>query len=109
MLIGRILSTLGTEYIFKGVRDAIPTSKQTVNLFTEKLCAFKLRAKKLASAEATAFVAHKNDKRKSNSTKVNSCKSTKRGADRATQKCLCNQCKGCGVSSKAAACRGQRW
>jgi len=93
MLTGRILSTLGTEYdIFQDVWDTIPTSNQTANLLIEKLCAVELRTDKLASAEATAFVAHENDK-KSNSTKVNSCKSTKRGADRAKQKFPCNQCK----------------
>jgi len=91
MLTGRILSTLGTEYIFKDDWDTIPRSKQMVNLLTEKLCAFELQTNKLASAEATAFVAHKNDK--SNSTKVNARKYKKRGADHAKQKFLCNQCK----------------
>ena len=75
---------------FKHVSDTIPTSKQTVNLLIEKLCAIELRAKKLAPAEATAFVAHENDK-KLNSMKVNSNKSTKRGADRAKQVFPCNK------------------
>jgi hypothetical protein len=39
----------------------------------------------LASADATALVAHENDKKKSYSMKVNSSKSMKRGADRAWQ------------------------
>jgi CCR4-NOT transcriptional regulation complex NOT5 subunit len=94
ILTGRILSTLGTEYdIFQDVWDTIPTSNKTVNLLIEKLCAVELRTDKLVSAEAAVFVAHENDKKKSNSTKVNSCKSTKRGADRAKQKFPCNQCK----------------
>jgi hypothetical protein len=69
MLTSRIFSILGTEYDnVKDIWDTIPTSKQTVNLLLEKLCAIELRAKKLASAEATAFVVHEND-RKSNSMK----------------------------------------
>ena len=40
-----------------------------------------------------AFVAHKNDKKKSNSTKVNSSNLTKRGTDSARQKFPCNKCK----------------
>jgi len=64
MLTGRILSTLGKEYdSFKDVWDAIPTSTQTVNLLIEKLCAIELQADKLASSEATALVAHENEKR----------------------------------------------
>jgi hypothetical protein len=94
MLTGRILSTLGKEYDnFKDVWDAIPTSTQTANLLIEKLCAIELRADKLASAEAMALIAHQNDKKKSNSMKVNSGKSMKSGADRAKQKFLCNKCK----------------
>jgi hypothetical protein len=87
MLTGRILSILGTEYIFKDANN------QTVNLLIKKRCAIVLRTDKLASAESTAFVEHENDGKKTNSTKVNSCKSTKRGADRAKQNFLCNQCK----------------
>ena len=94
MLTGRILSTLGKEYDnFKDVWDTIPTSTQTVNLLIEKLCAIELQAEKLASAEATALVAHANDKKKSNSMKVTSSKSMKRGADRKKQKFSCNKCK----------------
>jgi hypothetical protein len=94
MLTGRILSTLGKEYDnFKDVWDTIPTSTQTLNLLIEKLCAIELRADKLASAEATALVAHKNDKKKSNSMKVNSGKSIKSGADRARQNFPYNKCK----------------
>jgi len=52
-----------------------------------------LRADKLASAEATALIAHENDKKKSNSMKVNSGKSMKSGADRAKQQFPCNKCK----------------
>jgi hypothetical protein len=64
MLTGRILSTLGKEYDnFKDVWDTIPTSTQTVNFLIEKLCAIELRADNLASAEATALVAHENDKK----------------------------------------------
>ena len=64
MLTGRILSTFGKEYdSFKDVWDAIPTSTQTVNLLIEKLCAIELQADKLASSEATALVAHENEKR----------------------------------------------
>jgi len=107
------LFTLGTEYNFKDVWDIIPTSTQTVKLLIEKLCAVELFADKLASAKATALVADENDKKKLNSMKVNSSKSMKRGADRAKQKSPCNKCKqlghSCGVSSKAAACKGQRW
>ena len=92
-------------------RDTIPTSTQTVNLLIEKFCAIELRADKLASAEATAIIAHENYK-KSNSMKVNSGKSMKSGADRAKQISL-QQVQtwslGCGVSSKAAACREQKW
>ena len=63
MLTERILSTLGKEYdSFKDVWDTFPTSTQMVNLLIEKLCAIELRADKLASAEATAFVARENDK-----------------------------------------------
>jgi hypothetical protein len=48
-LTGRILSTLGKECDnFKDVRDTIHTSKQTVNLLIEKLCAIELRADRLA-------------------------------------------------------------
>jgi hypothetical protein len=61
-------------------------------LLTEKLCAIKLRADKLASAEATALIAHENDK-KSNSMKVNNSNSIKKGAERAKQKFPCNKCK----------------
>ena len=93
MLTGRILPTLGKEYDnFKDVWDTIPTSTQTVNLLIEKLCAIELRADKFASAEATVLVTHENDK-KSNSMKVNSSKSMKRGAERAKQKFPCNKCK----------------
>ena len=63
-----------------------------MNLLIEELCAIELLADKLASAEATSFVAHENEK-KSNFTKVNSSKSTKRGADPAKQKFLCNKSK----------------
>jgi len=112
MLTRRILSTLGKEYDnFKDVWNTIPTSIQTVNLPIVKLCAIELRADKLASAEATAIIAHENYK-KSNSMKVNSGKSMKSGADRAKQISL-QQVQtwslGCGVSSKAAACREQKW
>jgi hypothetical protein len=94
MLTGRILSTLGKEYDnFKDVWDTIPTSTQTVNLLIEKLCAIELRADKLASAEATALVAHENDKKKTNFVKVNSSKFMKKGANRAKQKFPCNKCK----------------
>jgi hypothetical protein len=94
MLTVRILSTLGKEYdIFKDVWDTNPTSTQMLNLLIEKLCAIELRADKLALAEATVFVAHENDKKKSNSMKVNSSKSMKRGADRKKQKFSCNKCK----------------
>jgi hypothetical protein len=83
-----------------------------VNLLIEKLCAIELRADKLASAEATAIIAHENYK-KSNSMKVNSGKSMKSGADRAKQISLqqvqTTWSLGCGVSSKAAACREQKW
>jgi hypothetical protein len=59
MLTGRILSTLGKEHNnFKDVWDTIPTSTQIINSLIEKLCAIELRADKLASAEATALIAH---------------------------------------------------
>jgi hypothetical protein len=94
MLTGQILFTLGKEYDnFKDIRDAIPTSTQTVNLLIEKLCAIELRVDKLASAEGTALIACENDKKKSNSMKVNSSKSMKRGADRTKRKFPCNECK----------------
>ena len=68
MLNWRILSTLGKEYDnFKDVWDTSLISTQTIHLLIEKLCAIELRADKLASAEATAFVAHENGKKKSNS------------------------------------------
>jgi len=93
MLTGQILSTLGKEYdSFKDVWDTIPTSTQTGNFLIEKICAVELRADKFALAEATALVAHENDKKKLNSVKVNSSKSMKRGADRAKQKFPCNKC-----------------
>jgi len=38
------------------------------------------------------FVAHENDKKKSNSTKMNYSKYTKRGTNRAKQKFPCNKC-----------------
>jgi hypothetical protein len=44
-----------------------------------------LRADKVATAETTAFVSHKNKKKWWNSTKVNSSKYKKRGADHAKQ------------------------
>jgi hypothetical protein len=47
----------------------------------------------LGQAEATAHVARESDKKKSNTMKVNSSKSMKRGADRAKQKFPCNKCK----------------
>jgi hypothetical protein len=88
------LSTLGKEYDkFKDALEATPASTQTVNLLIEKLCAIELRADKLASIEATALVAHENDKKKLNYLKVNSSKSTKRGADRSKQKHPCNEFK----------------
>jgi hypothetical protein len=88
------LSTLGKEYDnFKDVWDIILTSTQTVNLLIEKLCAIDLRADKLGSAEATALVAHESDKKKSNSMKVNSSKSMKRGAAHKKKKFSCNKCK----------------
>ena len=91
-LTGRILFTLGKERdSFKDVWDTVPTSKQTLNLLIEELCAIELRADKLASAEATAFVAPEKDK-KSNSTKGNSSKSTKRKLI-AGNKFPCNKCK----------------
>lgn len=52
-----------------------------MNLLIEKLWAHELQADKLVSAEATAFVAHANDKKKLNSSKL-----TNRGADRTKQK-----------------------
>jgi hypothetical protein len=64
-----------------------------VNLLIEKLCAVELQADKLASSEATAFVARENDKEKSSSMKVNPGKSTKGGSNRAKQKFPCNRCK----------------
>jgi hypothetical protein len=93
MLTGRILSTLGKEYdSFKDVWDTIPTGTKTVNLLIEKLCAIELRADILASTETTALIAREDDK-KSNSMKVNSSKSIKRGAVRAKRKFPCNKCK----------------
>jgi hypothetical protein len=62
---------------FQGVHT-IPTSKQTVKLFIEKLCEIELRANEMATSEATAFVAHENNKKLSNYTKANSSKSKKR-------------------------------
>jgi len=94
MLTRQILSTLGKEYDnFKDVWDTIPTSTQTVNLLTEKLCAIELRADKFSSAAATVLVTYEIDKKKSNSMKAKSSKSMKRGADRAKQKIPCNKCK----------------
>ena len=46
----------------------------------------------MALAEATALVAHENDKKRSNSMKMNSSKSMKRGAD-CTKQNKCNKCK----------------
>ena len=95
MLTGRILSTHGKEYdIFKDVWDTIHTSTQTVNLLIEKLCAIELQADKLASAEATALVAHENDK-KWNSMKVNSSNKT----EITLQQVQTTWSLGCGVSS----------
>jgi hypothetical protein len=48
---------------------------------------------KKQTAEATALVAHENDKKNSNSMKVKSSKSMKSEADRARQKFPCNKCK----------------
>jgi hypothetical protein len=94
MLTGRILSTLGKEYDnFKDVWDTIPTNAQTLNLLIEKLCAIESQADKQASAEATALVAHENDKKYSNPMKVKSSKFMKSGADHARQKFPCNKCK----------------
>jgi len=45
-----------------------------MNILIEKLCAIELPADKLASAKITVFVTHVNDKRNSNSTKMNSSK-----------------------------------
>jgi hypothetical protein len=92
MLTGQILSTLGKEYDnFKDVWDTILTNAQTLNLLIEKFCAIELQADKQASAEATALVAHENDKKKSNSMKVKSGKSMKSGADHARQTFPCNK------------------
>jgi hypothetical protein len=86
-LTGRILSTFGNEYFnFKNVWDTIPTSKQMVNLLIQKLCVFELPADKLASAEATAFTAHENNKKKLNYVKLNSSKSKKKKKKLITQK-----------------------
>ena len=94
MLNGRILSTLGKEYdSFKDVWDTIRTRAQTVNLLIEKLCAVELQADKFASAEATALVPHENDTKKSNSMKMKSSKSMKRGVDCTKQKFPCNKCR----------------
>lgn len=61
-----------------------------VNLLIQ-LCAFELSADKFASAEATVFIAHENDKKKSNYVKVNSSKSTIKGAYRAKETFPCNK------------------
>jgi hypothetical protein len=88
------LSTLRKEQEnFKDVWYTIPTTTQTVNFLSEKLCAVDLQDDTLASADATAFAAHKNDKKKSNSIQVNSSKSMKRAADCAKQKFPCNESK----------------
>jgi hypothetical protein len=85
---------LGKEYDnFKDVWDTVPTNAQTLNLLIEKLCAIELQADKQISAEATALVAHENDKKKSNSMKVKSSKSMESKADRAKQKFPCNKCR----------------
>jgi hypothetical protein len=113
MLTRRILSTLGKEHDnFKDVWDTIPARERTVNLLIEKLCGIELRADILASSEATAFPARKNDKEKSSSMKVKPQKSSKRGSNRTKQKFPCKKCKQLGhwaaVSTKAAAYKGQR-
>jgi hypothetical protein len=64
-----------------------------VNLLIQKLCAFELPADKLASAEATVFIAHENDKKKSNYVKVNSSKPTIKDAYHAKETFPCNKCK----------------
>jgi hypothetical protein len=77
MLTEKILSA--KEYDnFKDVWDTISANTHTVNLLIEKLCAIELRADTSASAEATGLVAHENDRRKSNSMKVNNSNSIKK-------------------------------
>ena len=93
--------------------EGIPTSKQTVNLLKETLFEIKLRADKIATVEANAFAADKNDKKRSNSTKVNSSKKKKKELIAKKRNFLATRAKtsllGCGVSSKTSACLGQSW
>jgi hypothetical protein len=73
--------------------ERIPTNIQTLNLLIDKLCKIELGVDKMAIAEVTAYVAHENDKKRSNFTKVNSSKSKKRGAECEKQIFPCNKCK----------------
>lgn len=75
-----------------------------MNLISEKLCAFEVRADTLASAEATAFIARDNDK-KTNLTEMSSGKSAKRGNECAKQKFPCDKCK---ALHRCAAKRSQK-
>ena len=66
-------------------------------LRANKWSIYALRRSAQLSCELTdwhcAFVAHENDKKKSNSMEVNSSKSMKRGADSIKQNFPCNKCK----------------
>jgi hypothetical protein len=54
-----------------------------VDLISDQLCAIEVRARTLASADATAFMVCDNDKKKSNPTELSSGKSVKSEAERA--------------------------
>ncbi|RLU20775.1 hypothetical protein DMN91_007389 [Ooceraea biroi] len=69
VLLGRITSSLGTEYNeFQNVWEVIPEEQQTINLLTEKLCAIELRNRStiVSQSEAVAFEAKSTAGKKNN-------------------------------------------
>lgn len=91
LLIGRILSTLGSEFNnFKDIWDTLPEKLQTVNLLIEKLCTIELREDLDSVHERNgALLVHK--------AKVKSAKAKKKEVEvekvDKKQKFPCNFCK----------------
>ncbi|XP_049829004.1 uncharacterized protein LOC126267744 [Schistocerca gregaria] len=86
MLNGRILSTLGKDYdSFKYLLDMVPTEKQSLNLFIEKLCTTELREQDINGS--AAFVVSKTRKGQTSNQQVKMTNSQLK------QKFPCNICK----------------
>ena len=97
----------------KSVSELVLTCTNAKDIW-DKLCAwFECSSMQWLNMLIESFFQAQHDK-KSNSMTVNPSKSMKRRADHAKQKFSCNKCKQlghwtCRVSSKAAACKEQRW